>query len=204
MIAEEVVIEKHNVLLPLDNANVDPILIKREPLPQYTPNQNYGIDSDVQILSLSDDHVIVIDSDTEDDSIVTALEKDNEGYNLGHDRYQLQLNAESQQATSDEQIPVITSPAAQPRQSILSQNHSLANYDLRIHQLEMGDRQKAGSGKRKNREQVRDQPKKKLKQNAGTMFYIDSEEQELSHKAGKDLLKIMSLINDEIFFLAQK
>jgi hypothetical protein len=109
VIEEEVLIEQPKDVLLAANANVDPILFKVEPLSE--PIQHYALDSDIQILSPRNDSVIVLDSSSEEDSMIKALEKDNSIYK---DKFKMMLNAESQSTECSPQEE-LGSPSALPQ-----------------------------------------------------------------------------------------
>lgn len=226
MIEDEAVIEQPKDFVLAANAlDIDPINIKVEPKSQHI--QSYTMDSEVQILS-PQNQVILLQSDSEEDSMIRFLEKDTT--NLGRDRYQMQLNAESQEGTESPTLPqascspsAITqeesqssdspTPTANPQQPpqassssqdrALSENNSLRNYQLRVHQFAMDDIQNAAAtGKRKNQAQMRGRPKKKPKRNpTPKISYRDSEEQQSTpvKPPGRNLQNTLSTVNDKNF-----
>lgn len=209
-IEEEVIIQQPKDFVFANAAPVDPIQIKEETQSQNT--QHFSCYSDVQILP-PEDPVIVLDSESDEDSMLRALEKNSS--NLGRDKFQMRLNAESQ---SENESPTITAEdliSAQqqainnntsnsPTERALSESNSLRHYELRVHQFEIDDRQQSTTTKRKIQTQIKCRPRKKPRRNPPQKITFLSSEEQISPGRNRQNRQNPLSLNDENFSSSSK
>lgn len=170
--------------------------IKTEHISQSSIHRNVEIDSDVMILSAQAQSIILLSDDEDGNTTFNMLVNDDAANDLDRDRYQMQLDRDSQNVES----AVRKSP--QEKSPVLSENNSLQeSYDLRVRQLEMNDKQRAGgSNKRKNVEVQISHPLKRSKQKATVpITFVDSENQPSIDQHGRQLTNTFANLNDENF-----